>query len=147
MKFIDMIYGMLGRIPQSFISLLTRLVVGLVFLKSGLTKVDGFHLSDSALFLFQEEYKLPLIDPWIAAHLATFNELVMSTLLIVGLLSRLAALVLLGMTLVIEIFVYPDAYVVHGLWAVALLTVIAHGPGKFSLDHLLKIDVSKRTAR
>lgn len=146
MKFIDMIYGMLGRIPQSFISLLARLVVGLVFLKSGLTKVDGFHLSDSALFLFQEEYKLPLIDPWIAAHLATFNELVMSTLLIVGLLSRLAALVLLGMTLVIEIFVYPDAYVVHGLWAVALLTVIAHGPGKISLDHLLKIDASKRTA-
>lgn len=137
MNYITQIILLLERIPQSFISLFARVVVGLVFLKSGLTKIDGFHISDSAIFLFQEEYKLPFVNPWVAAHLATFNELVMSSLLIVGLGSRFAALVLLGMTLVIEIFVYPEAYVMHGLWAVALLTVIARGPGAVSIDHLV----------
>jgi putative oxidoreductase len=127
-----------GAIPQSFISLLARLVIALVFFRSGLTKIDGWHVSDSAIFLFENEYKVPLLSPWLAAHLATFAELTMPILLVIGLASRLAALALLGMTLVIQTFVYPDAYVTHGLWAVALLTIIARGPGVLSLDHLLK---------
>ncbi len=125
-------------IPQSAISLLARVIIGLVFFKSGLTKLDGFGLSDSAIFLFQDEYKVPLIDPWLAAHLAAFAELTMPILLFAGLAARFAAAALLGMTLVIEIFVYPEAYVLHGLWAVALLTIMAHGAGVVSVDHLIR---------
>jgi putative oxidoreductase len=133
--------NLMKRVPQSAISLLARAVIGLTFFKSGLTKVDGFHVTDAAVFLFSEEYKLPFLSPWLAAHMATAMELSMPLLLFVGLFTRFAALALLGMTLVIEIFVYPDAYVMHGLWAVALLTVIKHGAGVFSLDHLLKLKV------
>jgi putative oxidoreductase len=124
-------------IPHSAIALLARIVIGLVFLKSGLTKVDGFHVTDSALFLFQEEYKVPLLSPWLAAHLAAFAELTMPVLLFAGLGARFAALVLLGMTIVIQVFVYPEAYVTHGLWAVALLLIVARGAGRLSLDHFV----------
>lgn len=124
-------------IPQSFISLLARLVIAITFFQSGLTKLDGWHISDSAIFLFENEYKLPLLSPTIAAHLAATAELSMPILLVLGLASRFAAAALLGMTLVIEIFVYPEAYLVHGFWAVALLTIIAHGAGVFSLDYLI----------
>jgi putative oxidoreductase len=138
MKFYKSIIAVMDHIPQSFISLLARIVVGLVFFLSGLTKVDGFHLTDSAIFLFAEEFKLPLISPWLAAHMAAAIELTMPLLLFAGFGTRLAAFVLLGMTLVIEIFVYPESYVQHGLWAVALLTIMKHGAGAFSLDHVLK---------
>lgn len=124
-------------IPQSFISLLARLVIATIFFKSGLTKLDGWGISDSAIFLFENEYKVPLLSPWLAAHMAAAAELSMPVLLVLGFASRLAALALLGMTLVIQTFVYPDAYLMHGLWAVALLTIIARGPGVLSLDHLL----------
>lgn len=103
----------------------------------GQTKLEGWHLSASAIYLFQTEYKLPLIDPWIAALLSAVNENLFSMLLIVGLASRVAGLVLLGSTLVIELFVYPDAWPTHGTWSACLLLVIARGPGKFSLDNLL----------
>lgn len=135
---LNRLLGWANAIPQSFISLLARVVIALVFFKSGLTKLEGWGISDSAIFLFENEYKVPLLSPWLAAHLAALAELTMPILLVIGLASRLAALALLGMTLVIQIFVYPDAYVVHGLWAVALLTIIARGPGVLSLDHLLK---------
>jgi putative oxidoreductase len=125
-------------IPQSLISLLARLVIAMVFFKSGLTKLDGWSISDSAVYLFENEYKVPLLNPTLAAHLAAAAELAMPILLVLGLASRLAALALLGMTLVIQLFVYPDAYLMHGLWAVALLTIIAHGPGALSLDYLLQ---------
>jgi putative oxidoreductase len=138
MKFYKSIIAVMDHIPQSFISLLARIVVGLVFFLSGLTKVDGFHLTDSAIFLFAEEFKLPLISPWLAAHMAAAIELTMPLLLFAGFATRFAALVLLGMTLVIEIFVYPESYVQHGLWAVSLLTIMKHGAGVFSLDHVLK---------
>jgi putative oxidoreductase len=138
MTMLDRVIGLLNGVPQSAISLLARLVIALVFFKSGLTKIDGFGLSDSAIFLFQEEYKVPLINPWLAAHLATLAELTMPVLLVIGLAARFAALALLGMTLVIQTFVYPEAYVLHGLWTVALLTVIAQGAGVISIDHLIK---------
>ena len=138
MNLIDRAISLLNRIPQSAISLLARVTIGLVFFKSGLTKLDGFGLSDSAIFLFQEEYKLPLLNPWLAAHLAAFAELTMPILLFAGFAARFAAAALLGMTLVIEVFVYPEAYVLHGLWAVALLTIMAHGAGVVSIDHLIR---------
>jgi putative oxidoreductase len=137
MTLIHRLIGLLEQIPQSLVSLLARIIIGLVFFQSGLTKVDGLHVTDAAIFLFQEEYKLPLLSPWLAAHMAAIMELSMPLFLWAGLATRFAAVALLGMTLVIEIFVYPEAYVMHGLWAVALLALIKYGAGAFSLDHLI----------
>ncbi|ACK49280.1 DoxX family protein [Methylocella silvestris BL2] len=134
---IQIFIDLLNRIPQSFLSLCARVFPAAVFWMSGETKVDGWHLSDSAVDLFRDEYRLPLIDPSIAAHLSAFAEHFFPFLLVVGLASRFAALALLGMTLVIEIFVYPDAWPTHGVWATCFLVVIARGPGVFSLDHLI----------
>jgi putative oxidoreductase len=134
---INGLFGLLNDIPHDAIALLARFSVGAVFWQSGLTKLDGWHVSDSAVYLFKTEYKLPLIDPWAAAHIGAFSELFFPILLFIGLASRFAALALLCMTLVIEIFVYPDAWPTHGTWAVCFLVVIARGPGLFSLDHLI----------
>ncbi|MCJ8150777.1 MULTISPECIES: DoxX family protein [Shinella] len=127
----------LNAIPNNVISLIARLSIAAVFWQSGQTKVEGWRLSDSALYLFENEYKLPLVDPWLAAHLAAFAEHLFPILLVVGLASRLSALALLGMTLVIEIFVYPAAWPTHGTWAACLLFIIARGPGSLSLDAIL----------
>jgi len=125
------------RIPQSFVSLIARLAVANVFWTSGQTKVDGFlHISDNTLYLFAEEYKVPLLPPEVAAYMSTIAEHVFPVLLIVGLASRLSALALLGMTAVIQIFVYPSGWPEHILWATALLVIIARGPGALSLDHV-----------
>ncbi|MBV9430226.1 MAG: DoxX family protein [Hyphomicrobiales bacterium] len=124
-------------IPYSALALAARIFPAAVFWQSGQTKVDGFHLSDSAVDLFRDEYKLPLIDPTIAAYLGAFSEHFFPILLVLGLASRFAALALLFMTLVIEVFVYPDAWPTHGVWATCFLVTIARGPGLFSLDHFI----------
>lgn len=131
------IIAILDSIPQSFVSLAARVFPAAVFWISGETKVEGWHLKDSAIALFKEEYALPLIDPVVAAHLAAFAEHFFPILLVLGLASRFAALALLGMTAVIEIFVYPDAWPTHGIWATCFLVVIARGAGVLSLDHLI----------
>ena len=123
------------KIPYSLIAFIARFSIAAVFWKSGQTKVEGWHVTDTAIALFEEEYRLPLLDPWWAAHLAALADHLFPAVLVIGLASRLSALALLGMTLVIEIFVYPDAWPIHGTWAVCLLVIIAHGPGRFSLDH------------
>jgi putative oxidoreductase len=127
----------LGHIPNDLIALVARLSIAGVFWRSGETKLDGWSVSDSAVYLFENEYRLPLIDPWLAAHLAAFAEHVFPVLLVVGLASRFSALALLAMTLVIEIFVYPDAWPTHGTWAACLLFIAARGPGLFSIDALI----------
>jgi putative oxidoreductase len=109
--------------------------------------VPDWHLSPSAVELFKQEYKLPVIDPAIAAHLAAFAEHFFPFLLIIGFASRFAALALLGMTAVIEIFVYPDSWPLHGVWATCFLVVIARGPGVFSLDYLMGLLFGVRTRR
>jgi putative oxidoreductase len=134
---ITWIIGLMQSIPMSFITLCARIFPAAVFWLSGETKVNGFHLKDSAIELFREEYALPLIDPTIAAYAAAFAEHFFPVLLIIGFASRFAALALLGMTAVIEIFVYPDAWPLHGVWATCFLIVIAHGAGVFSLDYLI----------
>ena len=126
-----------NRIPHDLVALISRLSIGMVFWQSGQTKVDGWHVTDNAVYLFQTEYKLPLVDPWIAAHMAAFAEHFFPLLLWIGFASRLSALALLGMTLVIEIFVYPDAWPTHGTWATCFLVIIAGGPGRIALDHLI----------
>jgi putative oxidoreductase len=127
----------LDRFPQSIISLAARVFPAAVFWQSGQTKMDGWHISQSAIYLFRHEYKLPLIDPMVAAHLAAFNEHFFPLLLVLGLASRFAAFALLIMTSVIEIFVYPGAWPTHGVWITCFLVVIARGPGLLSLDHLI----------
>ncbi|HNQ49318.1 MAG TPA: DoxX family protein [Hydrogenophilus thermoluteolus] len=85
--------------------------------------------------LFRYEYNLPFIPPEIAAPLAAFAEHLFPILLLVGLATRFSALVLLIMTAVIQVFVYPDAYPTHGVWATVLLYLIARGPGVIAIDH------------
>lgn len=126
------------RIPLDLISLVARLSIAGTFWRSGQTKVEGLHVTDTAVYLFETEYKLPFVDPWLAAHMSAIAEHLFPILLVIGLASRLSALALLGMTLVIEIFVYPDAWPTHGTWAACLLIIMAHGPGVFSLDHWLR---------
>lgn len=128
---------LLERIPHSFIALAARLFPAAVFWQSGETKLEGWHVSENALVLFREEYRLPLIDPVLAAHLAAFSEHFLPFLLVLGLASRFAAAGLLAMTAVIEIFVYPDAWPTHGVWAVSLLIIVARGPGRLSIDRLI----------
>jgi putative oxidoreductase len=134
---IEKAVALCGRIPYSLIALVARISTAAVFWQSGQTKLDGWHVSDNAIYLFREEYKLPVIDPVIAAHLAAFAEHFFPILLVLGLATRFAALALLGMTLVIEIFVYPDAWPTHGTWAACFLILIAKGAGVLSLDHLV----------
>jgi putative oxidoreductase len=131
------IIALFDRIPQSLISLAARIFPAAVFWRSGQTKVEDFHVTENAIDLFRDEYRLPLIDPALAANIAAFSEHFFPVLLVIGLASRFAALALLTMTAVIEIFVYPDAWPIHGVWATCFLIVIARGPGIFSLDHLL----------
>ena len=131
------IVALLDKIPQSLISLAARIFPAAVFWRSGQTKVEGFHVTENAIDLFRDEYALPLIDPALAAKIAALAEHIFPILLVIGLASRLSALALLTMTAVIEIFVYPDAWPIHGVWATCFLVVIARGPGIFSLDHLL----------
>jgi len=135
-KFASAVISLLETIPHSFIALIARLSVGGVFWMSGQTKVSGFHLAEGTVDLFRDEYRLPLLDPTLAAIAAAISEHLFSVLLIIGPASRLSALALLGMTLVIEIFVYPDAWPTHGTWAACFLIIIAKGPGVISLDQL-----------
>src|ERR1700730_17636618 len=131
------VIALLNKIPQSLISLAARIFPAAVFWMSGRTKVEAFHVTENAIALFQDEYALPFIDPVLAAKICAFSEHFFPFLLVIGLPSRLAALALFIMTAVIEIFVYPDAWPTHGVWATCFLIVIARGPGIFSLDHLL----------
>ncbi|MDO8877235.1 MAG: DoxX family protein [Pseudolabrys sp.] len=127
----------MAAIPYWFVALVTRISIAGVFWQSGQTKVDGFRVTDSAIELFRSEYQLPVIDPSIGAHLAALAEHFFPLLLVLGLATRFAALALLGMTLVIQIFVYPDAWPTHGTWAACLLLLMTRGAGLISLDHLI----------
>lgn len=133
-----------GLIPQDLVALMARVLPAVVFWQSARTKVDGFSIRDQTFFLFEHVYALPLIPPAPAAVLATLAEHILPLLLVLGLMSRVSALGLLVMTAVIQIFVFPAAWVTHGLWAVALLVVLAQGPGRLSLDHLLGLDRGAR---
>ncbi|MDR7123502.1 DoxX family protein [Pseudotabrizicola sp. 4114] len=130
----------LSAIPDAPVFLMLRVFPALVFWQSGRTKVDGFSIKDSTWFLFEHEYALPLIPHEMAAVMATLAEHLLPALLILGLFTRFSALGLLAMTAVIQIFVYPDAWMTHGLWAAPLLAVVARGPGRWAVDHLAGFD-------
>jgi putative oxidoreductase len=127
-------------LTEDVLALVTRLGVAAIFFQSGRTKVDGIlHITDGTYALFESEYHVPLLPPVVAAHAATYAEHLFSILLVLGLFTRLSALAFLGMTAVIEIFVYPDAWPTHLSWAGLLLFLIARGGGQFSLDRALRI--------
>ena len=133
--------ALLSRIPVDLPLLIARLGVGAVFFMSGRTKVTGLlTITDSARELFRTDYKLPFLPPEIAVHAATYSEHLFPILLVLGLFTRVGALGLLGMTTVIEVFVYPDAWPTHLSWAGLLVPLIVMGGGKWSLDNLLGID-------
>ena len=132
--------ALLGRIPYALAALAARVFPAAVFWMSGQTKVEGFSIAPATFYLFENDFRLPFIAPVPAAYLTTVAEHVFPVLLVAGLLTRLSALALLLMTLVIEVFVFPSAWVTHGLWAACFLVLIAQGPGALSLDRLLGHD-------
>jgi putative oxidoreductase len=126
--------GWLEAVPYAFLALPLRLAVATVFWNSGLTKLANWN---TAIALFADEYRVPLLPPELAAYMTASVELSTPVLLLLGLLTRPAAAVLLGMTAVIEVFVYPLAWPAHIQWAAMLLVLLCRGPGTLSLDHWL----------
>lgn len=130
-----------GRIPEGLVLLFMRVVLAGIFWRSGQTKIaEGtwFTISENTFFLFQDEYGGVPLPSDLAAVMATVSEHLFPILLVVGLFTRLSALALLGMTIVIQIFVYPDAWwQVHSLWVAMALVLIVRGGGWLSLDALL----------
>ena len=127
-------------LPLSLLLLVQRLGIASIFFMSGRTKVDGLlTVNESALELFRSDYALPLVPPEVAAYAATSSEHLFPLLLALGLFTRFSASALLVMTLVIQVFVYPDAWPTHLSWAGLLLPLIAFGGGKLSLDRLVKL--------
>ena len=129
------LWAKLDRFPLSIIQLAMRVGVGAVFFRSGLLKLDSWQFT---VQLFRDEYRVPLLDPVLAAQIATAVELGVPPLLFLGLSTRIATLPLLGMIAVIQIFVYPNAWSDHLLWASALALVLTRGAGVFSVDHWLR---------
>ena len=123
------------RIPLALLQLAMRIAVGAVFFNSGLLKINSWEF---AIKLFEDEYKVPFIEPVWAARLAAFDELTFPVLLVLGLATRLATLPLLGMILVIQTLVYPQAWVDHLLWGSILVFLLSRGPGAISLDALIE---------
>jgi putative oxidoreductase len=136
--------GLGNLVPNDLALLAARIFPAVVFWNSARTKVDGWSIKESTWFLFEYEYALPLIPHTWAAVMATVAEHVLPVLLVLGLFGRFAAAGLLVMTAVIQIFVYPAAWVTHGLWAAAFLVVLAQGPGRLSLDWVLGLDRGHR---
>ncbi|MDZ7653665.1 MAG: DoxX family protein [Burkholderiaceae bacterium] len=125
-------------VPEDLLLLATRVALAAIFWQSGRTKVDGgLTVSDTAVALFGDEYKLPLLPPEVAAQLAAYAEHLFPLLLVLGLATRVSALALLGMTATIQIFVYPDAWPTHLSWAALMLLLVRQGGGAWSLDRLL----------
>jgi putative oxidoreductase len=125
-------------VSHTLLALAARVAVSAIFFLSGRTKVDGLlTVNDSAYTLFREDYKVPLLPPEFAAHMATYAEHLFPMLLVLGLFTRIAALSLLGMTLVIQVFVYPGAWPTHLSWAALLLYLASRGAGPLSMDRLV----------
>lgn len=129
------LYARLERVPMSVLLLLARVGVGMVFFKAGLLKYNSWEFT---VLLFRDEYRVPLLAPELAARMAMVQELVLPVLLFIGLGTRVATLPLLGMLVVIQVFVYPNAWADHLYWAGTLALILTRGPGAYSIDHLIR---------
>ena len=134
----------LDSVPYWLLAAPLRLAAATVFWNSAMTKLANWN---TTVELFIEEYKVPLLPPELAAYMAVLFELTTPVLLVLGLATRAAALVLLGMTAVIEVFVYPQAWPTHIQWAAMLFVLLCRGPGKLSLDHLVRMRFSAQAER
>lgn len=127
-------------VPDDLLLLAARVALAAIFWLSGRTKVEGWlSVSDNAIALFADEYRLPLLPPELAAHAAAYSEHLFPVLLVLGLATRASALALMGMTLVIQLFVYPAAWPTHLSWAVLMLLLVQRGGGRWSLDRALQV--------
>jgi putative oxidoreductase len=140
MNRLDTIRLYLARFPLSIILLAGRIGVGATFFKAGLLKYRSWEFT---VKLFEEEYRVPLLDPTVAAGIATVQELTIPILLFMGLATRIATIPLLGMIAVIQLFVYPNAYNEHLVWGSILMLLLTRGPGVVSLDYLIERVVSR----
>ena len=134
---------LLGRFPIAIVQCMFRLAIASMFLKAGLNKIAGWELT---VELFADEYKVPVLEPEIAARMAVTFEIGCSLLLIAGLATRLATLPLLSMIMTMQLFVYPSAYAEHLTWASILIFLLTRGAGPWSLDRLLGLE-PKETGR
>jgi putative oxidoreductase len=142
-RWVDATRARLAWFPLSILLLAGRIGVGATFFRAGLLKYNSFEF---AVKLFQEEYRVPLLDPAVAARMAMVQELSIPILLFLGLATRIATIPLLGTIAVIQIFVYPNAYNDHLVWGSILVLVLTRGPGVFSLDYLIERAVRRRHA-
>ena len=134
MSLLRKIIAWLEAVPYSLLAIPLRLGVAWIFWSSAQVKLINWQRT---IELFAEEYRVPLLPPEIAAAMALAIEIACPILLVLGLFTRLAVLVLLGMTAVIQIFVYPEAWPTHLQWAAMMLVLLCRGAGAFSLDRLL----------
>jgi putative oxidoreductase len=141
---LDAMRALLARLPLSLILLAGRVGVGVTFFKAGLLKYNSWEFT---VKLFEDEYRVPLLDPAVAARIAMIQELTIPILLFLGLATRIATVPLLGMIAVIQIFVYPNAYNDHLVWGSILVLVLTRGPGVFSLDYLLERAATRNRGR
>ena len=135
--------GLFSSIPESLIALVARFAAATPFWRSARTKVDGWdfwNVTDITVFIFENEFALPILSPRVAATLASIGEHVLPVLLVLGLLTRFGALGLIIMTAVIQFLVFPGSWSVHILWFAPLLYLLARGGGALSLDRLLGWD-------
>ena len=125
----------LDAVPYTLLAIPLRLAVAVVFWNSAQAHLASW---DTTLYLFANQYNVPLLPSDLAAYMAVSIEVSTPILLVLGLLTRPAALVLLGMVTVIEVFVYPQAWPTHIQWAAMLLVLLCRGPGALSLDALIR---------
>jgi putative oxidoreductase len=141
MNSLDAVRLYLARFPLSIIQLAGRIGVGATFFKAGLLKYQSWEFT---VKLFEEEYRVPLLDPAVAASIATVQELTIPILLFLGLATRIATIPLLGMIAVIQLFVYPNAYNEHLVWGSILVLLLTRGPGVVSVDYLIERLLTRR---
>lgn len=133
-RLIEEAHARLSRIPDWLVGIAVRVAIAYPFFNSGRLKVEGFTVTRGTLYLFEHEFGLPM--PVLAAHLAALAENVLPVLLVAGFATRLSALALFLMTVVIQI-VAPEGFWIHLTWFALLLYLVARGPGCLSVDHLI----------
>ena len=129
------LYDRLELLPLSLLQLMARVSMATIFWRAGQSKLANWDLT---LQLFASEYKVPILPPELAAPMAASVELTTPVLLILGLATRIACLPMIGMTLVIQTFVYPQSWSEHLTWMTFLLLLLTRGPGVVSLDHVIR---------
>jgi putative oxidoreductase len=129
------------RFPLSLLEFGMRLAVGATFFRSGMDKYQSF---DTAITLFRDEYRLPLLPPEIAAYMGTTVELCAPVLLVFGVFARLGAAALLVITLTIQFLVYPENWPEHLMWASILTYVLSRGAGALSIDRIVAFNLFGR---